>query len=91
MGYGKKYKALLEAIAEEADAIASRYFRAAENARGTQAGWHGGDAGGQGSGSDGARQGDGERVAAGCAGGEEMGGESAKASAAQNGRAAHDH
>ena len=30
MGYGEKYKALLEGIAEEADAIASRYFRAAE-------------------------------------------------------------
>ncbi len=30
MGYGEKYRTLLEAIAEEADAIASRYFRAAE-------------------------------------------------------------
>lgn len=30
MGYGEKYKALLEGIAGEADAIASRYFRAAE-------------------------------------------------------------
>jgi len=30
MGYGKAYRALLEAIAEEADAIAMRYFRADE-------------------------------------------------------------
>ena len=30
MGYGEKYKALLEAIVEEADAIADRYFRTAE-------------------------------------------------------------
>ena len=30
MGYGKEYGALLEAIAEEADAIAMRYFRADE-------------------------------------------------------------
>jgi histidinol-phosphatase len=30
MGYGKEYGALLEAIAQEADAIAMRYFRAAE-------------------------------------------------------------
>src|ERR1700688_2797622 len=30
MEYGKKYGALLEAIAEEADAIAMRYFRTAE-------------------------------------------------------------
>src|SRR5258707_9141818 len=30
MGYGKEYGALLEAIAKEADAIATRYFRAEE-------------------------------------------------------------
>ncbi len=30
MGYGETYGALLEAIAEEADAIAMRYFRADE-------------------------------------------------------------
>ncbi len=30
MGYGKKYGALLEAIAEEADAIAMKYFRTAQ-------------------------------------------------------------
>jgi histidinol-phosphatase len=30
MGYGKKYGALLEGIVEEADAIARRYFRAAD-------------------------------------------------------------
>src|SRR5258707_8521035 len=30
MGYGKEYGALLEAIAKEADAIATRYFRADE-------------------------------------------------------------
>src|SRR5208337_2913479 len=37
-------------------------FSRGGNARGTQAGWHGRNTGGQRSGSDGARQGDGERL-----------------------------